>query len=230
MGSHDSRATTPSDAVRGGAARVTGRAHASLLTVARRLVQRGFSVIPLDHPKRPATTNPERAGKVPTARWEPFQRRRPTDDELMAWFDDGTLHNIAIVTGPQSGIVVVDLDSSGALAWAIAHLPFTPMRVITGKGEHWYYRHPGHIAIRNRARVETADGVLAIDIRGDGGYVVAPGSMHHTGHIYRAPERWPESLDAVPVFELAWFTAVRSSDPVSGSEFVHLQGGFGRRV
>jgi KaiC/GvpD/RAD55 family RecA-like ATPase len=55
--------------------------------------------------------------------------------------------------------------------------------VETGKGFHVYYRHPGG-EVRNGVRVGRVDDVV-IDIRGDGGYVVAPPSIHESGRNYQ---------------------------------------------
>ena len=53
--------------------------------------------------------------------------------------------------------------------------------VRTGKGRHFYFRQPSAIALGN------AEGVLRgfdINVRGAGGYVVGPGSVHATGAVY----------------------------------------------
>ena len=105
--------------------------------------------------------------------WKEFQSRLPTLDELHQWF--ATPQNLAIITGAISGVVVVDVDDRHARQWWMRHRPYTPWQTKTASGNHFSYQHPG-CGIRNRARLETPDGTLAIDVRGDGGYVVAPGS------------------------------------------------------
>ena len=88
---------------------------------------------------------------------------------LLAWADDPAL-NIGIATGQSSGVFVLDLDSAEAGAEAASRgLPLT-LAVATPRGRHLYFRHPGG-AVRNRAGI-----FPGADIRGDGGYVVAPGS------------------------------------------------------
>ncbi|WP_255400463.1 phage/plasmid primase, P4 family [Novosphingobium sp. HII-3] len=64
------------------------------------------------------------------------------------------------------------------------------MTVRTGKGLHVYFQHPGD-KLGNRAGVRPG-----WDIRGDGGYVVAPGSTHPSGAQYA----WQ---DPPPMFDLA---------------------------
>src|SRR5262249_32747454 len=87
-------------------------------------------------------------------------------------------------------------DSAAGEAWVEAHLPPTPLRTRTSRGHHYGYRHPGS---RVPNRVQLADGV---DIRGDGGYVVAPGSRHRSGIYYGEAEPWPMSFDGLPVFPI----------------------------
>lgn len=165
---------------------------------ARRLLRLGFSVIPLDHPDEPIANEPNQRGKVPAIRWAPFQQARPSDDNLVSWFGNGHKRNTGIPTGSISGIVVVDTDTEAAEDWAKSNLPATAFQVVTAKGRHRYYLHPGQ-SIPNKARIR--DG---IDVRGDGGYVVGPGSQHASGHVYRAPEPWPDTLEGVPVFDVSW--------------------------
>ena len=164
--------------------------------------------------------------KRPSTAWETYQERRPTVIELGRWLARPS--NLAIACGAISGVVVVDLDSPQALAWAEAHLPPTPIRCFTGtkalsddpedtfRGQHWYYRHPGQ-AIGNRARVNTAEGPLALDIRGDGGYVLAPGSHHPSGAVYWAYGSWlPQDFQALPLYPTHLLTSLISDD-VGGS-------------
>ena len=162
------------------------------LDVIDSLLRLGFSVIPI-----------KVRDKKPEVEWKDYQTRRPTTEQLHRWFGNGCPCNIGIVTGDVSGVIVVDCDSLEAVAWAEANLPLTPMMTRTAKGQHRFYRHPGS-QVRNRAGIETGDERIKIDVRGDGGYVVAPGSVHETGHVYETDGNWPDTLDDVPVFDPAW--------------------------
>jgi len=193
---------------------VTNLAHSHnpLLAVADRLrEQYGFSVIPVG-----------RTSKTPAlVAWRGYQERRATADEVRRWFAAPTGLNVGIVCGAVSGVVVVDLDDAEAQEWAWRCLPPTPMRTRTPRGgEHWYYQHPG-VPVGNRVRVQpgTRPHPLALDLRGDHGFVVAPGSLHAaTGRRYVAPDLWPSSLATVPVYDPLWLAAapppVRSRGPV----------------
>lgn len=148
---------------------VTRQVDNSTLFWANYYLDRGFSVIPL-----------LAKDKKPAISWAEYQKRRPTRDELRTWFSEGD-YNIGIVTGKISGIVVVDLDSEEALKYVEDHnFPPAPM-VKTGKGYHLYYKHPKDREVRN---FQKRDDLPGIDIRGDGGYVMAPSSIHPNGEVY----------------------------------------------
>jgi putative DNA primase/helicase len=102
---------------------------------------------------------------------------------IKAWLEKWPDANYGIATGRRSGIFVLDIDgkvgkaSLKALQEKHGRLPKT-ITVETGKGRHLYFRC---------ARIGNSAGRLGkgIDVRGDGGYVVAAGSVHSSGAIYR---------------------------------------------
>lgn len=131
------------------------------------LLRRGWSIIPC------------RAGsKIPFVGWGPWQKSPPTEQEVRGWWVRWPDANAAIVTGAVSGLVVVDIDpDKGGQIADIDEV--TGIVVKTGGGGwHLYYKHPGH-DVGNRAGLRPG-----IDIRGDGGYVIAPGSLHESGELY----------------------------------------------
>ncbi len=99
---------------------------------------------------------------------------------IETWWEAWPNANIAIRTGD---LIVVDEDIPGALAeLAKKHGQDLPATRIarTGKGRHYYFLQPSEQRIRNTAgRLATG-----IDTRGDGGYVVAPPSVHPDGTVY----------------------------------------------
>ena len=157
-------------------------------------LKKGLSVIPLKSPSMVSGDLPEkefiRQCKMPLVPWKPFQQRLPTEQEVTDWFDKWPNANIAIVTGKISNLVVFDLDSDRAVQYAKNEggFPDTP-KVKTGKGYHYYVRHPG-FEVRNDVKK-----ALDIDIRADGGYVVAPPSVHGSGRHY-------EWEDSASVFDI----------------------------
>lgn len=157
------------------------------LDYAKMYLNKGFSIIPLKpKDKRPA---------IPS--WKEYQHRRPTDEELVKWFGNESQNNIGIVTGAISRLAVVDLDSKEAVEFAKENdFPLTPL-VKTGKdyGYHAYYKY--REGVRN---FQKRDDLPGIDLRGDGGYVVAPPSIHPSGHQYQ----WVDGkgLDNIPLADL----------------------------
>lgn len=105
--------------------------------------------------------------------------------------------NIAIATGEKSGFFVIDIDddhggSESIKALMNQHGVFED-KVFqkTGSGWHLFFKHPG-IRIGNiQSSLRLGAG---IDVRGDGGYIVAPPSLHEKGTHYE----WGTPYDPIP--------------------------------
>src|SRR5262249_8324027 len=103
---------------------------------------------------------------------------------IHGWWRENPDYNIGIATGAVSNIFVVDVDGWPAetalrkLEERYSGLPAT-VEAITSRGRHVYFRYP-QVSVRNSAG-KIADG---IDTRGDGGYVLAPPSVHPSGRRY----------------------------------------------
>lgn len=146
------------------------------LEAATQYLALGWSVIPLEpHGKRPPIVDPSTGRRMG---WEPYQTRRTRPDEVERWRLRWPDANIGIVAGAVSGIVVADFDGpEGAELKATREIPPTPT-ARTGKGWHVFFKHPGS-DVRNFARK-----MPGLDLRGDGGYVVAAPSIHESGAVY----------------------------------------------
>jgi putative DNA primase/helicase len=104
---------------------------------------------------------------------------------IKKWWEQWPEANIGIATGLSSNIIVFDFDFPKEGRKSFKEIQRknggsfkTPM-VKTGNGIHLYFKHPG-VEIRNRA------GILpGWDVRADGGYVVAPPSLHANGKRYK---------------------------------------------
>ncbi len=89
------------------------------------------------------------------------------------------LANFGIITG--EGLVVIDVDARhGGLEslQEIKDLVDPTMTVKTGGGGYHFYYSVDE-AVKNRTNL-----LKGIDVRGDGGYVVAPVSKHKSGNFY----------------------------------------------
>lgn len=121
---------------------------------------------------------------------------------LLRWWTGWAVANVGLATGATSGLLVLDVDGEkgeASLAALVARhgaLPVTA-EVRTRKGRHIYFLHvPG---LKNRAAILSKDSGL--DIRTDGGYVVAPGSVVG-GHTYALADR---PVAAAPSWLVALF-------------------------
>lgn len=168
---------------------------------AQTYAQRGWAVAPA-HGIDPQTgwctcgneTDGKNAGKHP--RTSHGHLDATTDlERIAAWFDPnrpGYLanSNILIATGSVSGLVIIDIDPrhSGEeslndleLDASMAGADLTTRSVITGSsGTHLFYAYPSI-----ESTIPSRNGLLqGIDIKADGGYVIAPPSVHLSGRIY----------------------------------------------
>ena len=156
-------------------------------------VRRGWAVFPCHAPGRgrlpcscgradcssPAK-HPRVAGGLHAATVDEQQVRR--------WWDRWPRANVALRTGAGSGLVVIDIDPAHGGTESLAALVdrhgsfHDDTRTVRtgGGGWHFYFRHPGG-SVRNDAGRRLGPG---IDVRGDGGYVLAPPSLHASGSRY----------------------------------------------
>lgn len=131
------------------------------------LTEQGFSFFPL-----------LAGSKKPALRWEEFQSRRPTADELSEWRKRGYT-NFAIVNGPVSGdLCVLDFederDAEVFFGSEYEKLKSITLLVATPHGGvHVYLR----CSERVKRQVRIFGDEHPCDLLGEGGYSVAPGSV-----------------------------------------------------
>lgn len=145
-----------------------------------------FPLIPRD--KRPLTANG-------------FKDATTDVEKVEYWWNIHPDANIGIATGrPSGGIVVVDMDidddedKDGYLSftkWVNENyliLPETWLS-ITGRGGY-------HMIFKSSFSVKSRIGWLdAVDVRSDGGYIVAPPSIHPNGRRYE----WEDAPEDLPI-------------------------------
>ncbi len=152
-------------------------------------------------------------GKRPKIDWMEFQKRLATPEEIHEWCR--VRCNVALVMGKVSGLVAVDADSDAALQWIKKNLPESPCGTRTAKGEHSFYSLPDGMIVGNRARLKG----MKLDVRGEGGYVLASPSVHETGVEYERLGDW-EKLRECPVFDPSWLESEkapkRTSETIRG--------------
>jgi KaiC/GvpD/RAD55 family RecA-like ATPase len=133
--------------------------------VALDYLTRGWSVIPVGDDKKPLIA------------WKPYQERRATKEECFEWWTTWPGANIGLVTGKISGISVLDFDCQESIENFEERLPdsfLCPVARTPRGGRHYYFQYASDF--------KTCAGILpGVDIRNDGGYVVAAPSLVPTG-------------------------------------------------
>lgn len=142
-------------------------------------------------------------GKLPVLpSWKPYQEKRPAEWLLKSW--DNAPHNIGIITGHISGLLVVDIDGPYPEDWPEMPKTWTAR---TAKGRHYYFALDPEAEYKNATRIAPN-----VDIRANGGYVVAPPSRHPDGGKYE----WiaaPEDCKLAPVPDWLAEKLTKKADP-----------------
>ena len=135
-------------------------------------ISRGFSVIPC-----------HLGTKIPKIKWGKYQKQLPTESELLRWFRIPS--NAAVVTGTNN-LVVIDFDDlTEYLRWSLwaategspaaKQVLYDSYKVRTARGIHLYTRCTNDVKNYHLGK---------IDVKGRGGLVTLPGSIHPSGAIY----------------------------------------------
>ena len=148
--------------------------------VAMPLRQKGYKVFPCDEDKKPY--NGLKWGQLPDMPEADFTR----------WAQQFPIPMAGLMTGTRSGVWVLDLDAPKeegeadgretleALERAHGSLPDTFTVATMNGGRHLYFTMPRDGKdVRNSVKI-----LPGIDVRGTGGYVIAPGSTLSDGRAY----------------------------------------------
>jgi putative DNA primase/helicase len=163
-----------------------------MLEAATEYASKGLSVFPC------AKKIPLIPGGFKNASWHP--------EQLLAWWSQWVDAQIALPTGETNHLFVIDVDGpEGERAAATFHLPETfSVSTRPGRYQFWFAQPAG-------MKSKCSAGVLGpqLDTRGDGGYIIAPPSIHHeTGKPYRVVKNLPWAPAPIELLE---------PRPVSGS-------------
>lgn len=151
----------------------------SLLDAALNYAAKGWPVFPCGTDKKPLVKN-----------WPGVASTNP--EQIRAWWQQWPEANIGCITGPTSGMWVLDIDlpkegnphdgriSLAKLEAAHAPLPQTLEQRTGSGGRHLFFAWPEALVVRNTAS-KLAPG---LDVRGKGGYVILAPSGHPSGECY----------------------------------------------
>jgi len=163
----------------------------AILDAALKYAENGLSVIPISKTKQPCI------------KWQALTREDLTNpDNIRKWWRMYPTANVAIVTGARSGgLVVIDLDIDDdkgidgvdALEeWCEQNDVYeitSQAEAVTGRGgRHLYFRSP--FPYHNQVGC-----LRGVDIRGEGGCIVAPPSVHENGNVYA----WDTDTDDINI-------------------------------
>lgn len=174
-----------------------------ILEAALHYAARGWRVVPLHYPtgdpERPCScrrADCDKVGKHPQIMAWP-QNASTDEQKIRRWWSQWPKANVGIACGEQSGLWVMDVDGAEGKN-CLRHLrmdnqpdlPITPRSITGSGGEHYLFLYePG---LKNEVRFAPG-----LDIRTEGGLIVAPPSIHGTGAVYE----WASDADPdeVPV-------------------------------
>ncbi len=156
----------------------------NILRAALDYLERGWSVVPVQ-------------GKQPLERWQHWQFCAMTPAQAERAFTRPEVSGVAVVCGKISGLMVLDFDGdAGRDAYrdfcAFGLIEPDRATVTTGSGgKHVYYTLEGWA----RTAVWKYQGARAGELRAEGGYVLAPPSLHPNGRFYAWDTPAPHSLE-----------------------------------
>jgi hypothetical protein len=181
-----------------------------------KLRNRGLSLIPVAGKRSPDKDGAKR----PLINWQEFQDRIATEEEIKSWLNLYPNGDIGIVTGPVSRILVLDVDGEEGLS-SLKGINLPPTWTVkTKRGWHYYFRWVSTLDGKVTTKAAIKPG---LDVRGEGGYVVAPPSAGYNGTPYqwhRAPHIAPLAVPPEWLVSLlpTKGTALKSPEPKASSK------------
>jgi len=140
----------------------------SVYDMALKYAELGFTVIPVDY-----------LSKKPSVEWKAFQERKPTPEELKAWFENVDAKNIGVVC--SDNLVILDFDDAQSyeqfLGPAVSNIQQATPIVKTSRGYHIWFRSKEPMSSFNVPE-------LKLNVLSSGHFVMAPPSIHPSGVQY----------------------------------------------
>lgn len=187
----------------------------TILEAALKYASMGFSVIPVQPPKKGADGKDE--NKKAIIKWEPFQKKAAEPELIKQWWLKWPDARIGIVCGKVSDLAVVDCDSEEAKKAVDELIPDSltvPIAKTPRGGYHYWFK--------NDSKLATGTGAMPnVDIRAEGGMIIASPSAGLNGNGYR----WLISplKAAIPIIPIKLCTVLISSSSLllSSSSLAH---------
>jgi len=173
------------------------------LNYAKKLLEMGISIIPLHH----------RSKRPTLASWDPFKTRLASNTEYRSWFASDWC-NYGVIAG-WGNLVVIDFDDMEIFnLWSLwiqtqgidtQYVCDKSFKVHTARGMHVYVTAWERVENQKRKN---------IDIQAQGKYVVGPGCVHPSGHVYEPIGEmiFPVVFDLNEILPLELFPLIANSD------------------
>lgn len=160
----------------------------------------GYSVMPLGLDKKPLLKS-----------WKNYQKVAADEAKITEWWDARPKANVGIITGKVSGLTIIDIDDPAAVPLSKFPKTYT-VKTPTG-GYHLYYKYAEGFSISANAYADMPH----VDIRGEGGFVVAPPShCEYTKNNAKIKGDYTVEVDApIAEFPAALFPAKKSARKMS---------------
>jgi putative DNA primase/helicase len=101
--------------------------------------------------------------------------------QIRKWWTRWPSANVGLRTGSVLVVVDADDDDAGVAEVGVYGIDETQIHARTGNGYHFPFRVPEGVVLRNRGKNTGTWPFEHCDARGEGGYIVAAPSLHHSG-------------------------------------------------
>lgn len=149
-----------------------------MLDEALNLFGKGYTVFPCGR------------NKHPLVKWT--EQKEQSNEEIKRLWNQFPTANIGLITG--NGFIVIDADSDEATRQIERMFPHFNVKVRSGKGTHFYARTDKEIRC-------SSNKLTKVDIRGIGGYIVAPPSFHIESGKHYTWDGILTSIDGLPAIK-----------------------------
>jgi hypothetical protein len=150
---------------------------------------RGWPILPLHNPTQDGEcscqkTNCSSVGKHPRISGG-FHKSSTNQDLIQNWWATWPRANIGIATGQKSKLLVIDIDDrkqgfESWINWSQNKDIHTDLIALSGNGKHLYFQLSEDEMFKSCVNL-----LPGVDVRADGGFIVAPGSLHFSGRFYK---------------------------------------------
>lgn len=169
----------------------------SSLKVALALREAGLQVFPAKY-----------KDKIPLVKWKQYIEEPAEASMVDRWFRNRQHLNYWVMTGRNSGYIVIDCDSEEADRWwrdvLGDELMDATAQVKTAKGTHYWFKIPDDCDPDTEidswsVHPRKEDGHnISFDMRADGTGVIVPPSVHETGFVYQWIVPLEDAAEAPP--------------------------------